>query len=87
MSAFCEKLTALRKAAGYTQKEVAQVLGLTRSAYAYYECGTTVPSFMTLLNIARLYGVTTDSLLDDARPITPIPRCPDPPDTSPDPER
>lgn len=58
-----EKLVALRKDSGLTQKKAAEKLGITRSALKNYETGFRKPRYDTLCVIADFYGVTTDYLL------------------------
>lgn len=57
------RLKILRKENGYTQEDVANKLGLTKSAYGYYEQGKTVPDAHTLSKLANIFDVTTDYLL------------------------
>ena len=54
-----------RKAAKLTQQQVADALGIQRSAYAYYEIDKTVPKLPTLSNIAKLYNISIDQLVND----------------------
>ena len=68
-------LKFLRKRHGYTQSQVALLLEINRSTYAYYELGETQPSLLTLVKLARLYDVTTDYLLGiqpEEKPPTPF---------------
>lgn len=60
---FSQRLRYLRQCRNYRQKEVAFLLGLSRSAYALYEIGRRDPSLETLLRLADLYGVSLDYLL------------------------
>lgn len=56
----------LRRMRGYHlmhQSEVAALLHMDRSTYAYYETGASQPSLSTLMKLAMLYGVSTDFLL------------------------
>jgi transcriptional regulator with XRE-family HTH domain len=46
-----------------TQAELAQKLGLTKSVISAYETGLRMPSYDILINIAKIYKVTTDYLL------------------------
>ncbi len=57
------KLRSLRENKRWTQQQVAQLLRIDRSAYAYYETAKTFPSLVLLVDIADLYGVSTDYLL------------------------
>ena len=60
---FGARLAALRKAAGYTQQELAQELGVSRRMIAYYERETEHPPATLLPGLAAALGVTTDELL------------------------
>lgn len=60
---FGARLAALRKAAGFTQHELAQELGVSRRMIAYYEGETEHPPAALLPGLARALGVTTDELL------------------------
>ena len=63
--AFKDNLRLLRRACGFSQEDVANVLGVDRSAYSYYESGKTEPNMTNLVKIARMYRVSTDTLLDN----------------------
>lgn len=60
-----EKLKYYRKAAKLTQQQVADALGIQRSAYAYYEIDKTAPKLPTLSNIAKLYNISIDELVNE----------------------
>lgn len=62
---FKDNLRQLRRACGFSQEDVANVLGVDRSAYSYYESGKTEPSITNLVKIARMYRVSTDTLVDN----------------------
>lgn len=62
-SVFADRLRELRKISRMTQKQVAQILNLDRSTYAYYETDTTKPDYNTLVRIARMFRVSTDYML------------------------
>ncbi len=53
-----------RRANDFTQQQVADILGIDRTAYANYELGNTSPSIENLCIIARLFGVTLNELVD-----------------------
>lgn len=57
-----ERLKKLRKEKGYSQADVAKLLGVGRTTYLKYESGENKPS-RKLNELAVLYGVTTDYLL------------------------
>ena len=46
-----------------TQKELAQIAGITESAVSHYISGDRVPRGVTLMKIANALGTTTDDLL------------------------
>ena len=57
------RLKELRKENGYTQEDIAKKLGLTKSAYGYYEQAKTVPDAHTLSKLANIFNVSVDYLL------------------------
>ena len=59
-----QTITALRQAAGMSQKELAARLHLSPSAVGMYEQGRREPSADRLLALAKLFGVSTDVLLN-----------------------
>lgn len=63
-------LPARRKAAGFTQEEFAEALGVTRSALAAWETGRAWPSAAILPQIADLLLCSIDELyrLPDTEP-------------------
>lgn len=62
MASLAERLRELRSERKLRQREVAQYLGITESAYGYYEQGRREPSYEALGALAELYGVSIDSL-------------------------
>lgn len=60
---FGARLVQLRKAAGYTQTELASELGVTRRMIAYYEGETEHPPASLLPGLAQALGVTIEQLL------------------------
>jgi len=63
---FGARLAALRKAAGYTQIELAAELGISQRMVAYYENPNTTPPAHLLPRIAAVLGVTIDALFGKA---------------------
>ena len=61
-----QKLKALRVYHHYTQNEIAQILDVDRSTYAYYESGRAEPSLGALKKLSTIYHVSTDFLLDNS---------------------
>lgn len=46
-----------------TQQNIADVLGIDRTTYTFYETGVTKPSLVTLAKLADIYNVTVGYLL------------------------
>lgn len=60
-------MTALyqyRKENGFTQRELAEKLGITKAAISQYENGTRKPDIVMLKKIAAILNCTTDQLLE-----------------------
>lgn len=57
------KLKLLRKELKKTQTDIANVLGITVSAYGNYELGQREPDNANLVKLARYFNVSTDYLL------------------------
>ena len=60
---FAENLKAARLAAGLTQKEVAERVGVAKSTYSLYESGKRAPVVKGIKQLAKALGVTADELL------------------------
>lgn len=60
---FGTRLAQLRKAAGYTQEQLASELGISRRRVAYYEAESDHPPVGFLGDLARVLNTTTDELL------------------------
>ena len=60
-----DKITALRKKAGWSQEELAEQLGVTRQSVSKWEGAKSVPDMDKVVQMSRLFGVTTDFLLKD----------------------
>ena len=60
-----DKIIRLRKKNGWSQEELAERVGVSRQAVSKWEGAQTVPELEKLLQLADLFGVTTDYLLKD----------------------
>ena len=60
-----DKIITLRKARGWSQEEFAEKLDVSRQAISRWENGTALPDAQNILQISKLFGVTTDYLLND----------------------
>src|SRR5258705_11950702 len=75
---FGARLAQLRKAAGYTQEQLAIELGISRRRVAYYEAESDHPPASLLTDLARVLNTSTDELLGNApkRKLRPAPLSP-----------
>lgn len=58
-----KRLADRRRAAGFTQEELAEKLGVSRQAVSKWECSESSPDTDNLISLARLYDVSLDDLL------------------------
>lgn len=58
-----ERIKELREKNNYTQATLAKKLNITRSAVNAWEMGISVPSTSFIVELARLFHVSTDYLL------------------------
>ncbi|MCI8420973.1 MAG: helix-turn-helix transcriptional regulator [Clostridia bacterium] len=56
-------LKELREKQGYTQKYVAERLGIRYQSYQAYELGLTVPTLHNFIKLADIYDVSLDYLI------------------------
>lgn len=59
-------LKELRLAYGYTQKQVADNLGIKYQSYQAYEGGAALPSLENFIKLAKFYDVSLDYLVGKA---------------------
>ena len=62
---FGEKLQALRKSRGWSQEQLAERIAVSRQAVSKWESEAAAPDTANVLEISRLFGVSTDYLLHD----------------------
>ena len=58
-----EKLVQLRKVRGMSQEALAAQIAVSRQAVSRWESGDTLPDVENILQLSRIFGVTTDYLL------------------------
>lgn len=58
------KLKELRLKQGFSQKKVAEILGIDQSMLSYHESGKSLLNANQIKTLAVLYGVTSDELLE-----------------------
>lgn len=62
-----KKLKSLRIAGNYTQLQVADRLGVSKTIISAYENDLRHPSYENLIKLSKLYNVSTDWLLGNTR--------------------
>lgn len=60
-----DKIITLRKKAGWSQDELAQQLNVSRQSVSKWEGAQSMPDMERIVQLSRLFGVTTDYLLKD----------------------
>ena len=58
-----DNLVMLRKLNGYSQEQIAEKIDISRQAYAKWESGATIPDLEKAALLAKVYGVSLDSLM------------------------
>lgn len=56
-------LKMLREKQGYTQKQLADVLHVSKNSVSHYELGICMPSIDVIINMADIFDVSIDYLL------------------------
>ncbi len=60
-----EKIIMLRKKFGWSQEELAEKVCVSRQAVSRWENGTALPDAQNVLQLSKLFQVSTDYLLND----------------------
>lgn len=60
-----DRLRHFRTMSGLTQQQVADVLGLDRSTYAYYESGKTTPDIKSVSKLLKLFNISYNELMEE----------------------
>lgn len=60
-----DKIMEERKRNGWSQEELAEKLGVSRQAVSKWESAGAIPDLQRVIQLAELYGVSTDYLLRD----------------------
>lgn len=60
-----DKIISLRKKEGLSQEELAESLGVSRQSVSKWEGAQSVPDMERIVQLSKLFGVTTDYLLKD----------------------
>lgn len=62
---FSEKLLDLRRKNALSQEQLANQLGVSRQTVSKWEIGTATPDTVHIVQLSKLFSVTTDYLLQD----------------------
>lgn len=60
-----DKIIEERKRNGWSQEELAEKLGVSRQSVSKWEGAQSVPDLQRILEMSRIFGVSTDYLLKD----------------------
>lgn len=60
-----DKIIEERKKNGWTQEDLAQKLGVSRQSVSKWESAGAIPDLKKIIQLADLFGVSTDYLLKD----------------------
>ena len=63
MTGIADRIKSLRNNMELSQEELGKLLGITRSAVNAWEMGTSVPSTHMLIELTRIFRVSSDYLL------------------------
>lgn len=69
-----ENIRSLRVDRGYTQKQIAEYLGISQNTYSQYEIGVLNYPLDALDKLADFYGVSVDYLMGRTNEKTPYPK-------------
>ena len=62
---FAEKFKTARKNAGLSQQQIADALGLDRSAIAHYENGDSMPALKNIIKVCKLLNLSVEELMEE----------------------
>ena len=65
MSELARRVRERRAALGLSQEELAEKLNVSRQAISRWEMGTAMPDAVNILQLSKLFHVTTDYLLNE----------------------
>ena len=69
-----KRIKSLREDKDWTQKQVADMLHISRSAYSAYENGINAIPVEVIINLSRIFGTSVDYLLEETDDIRPYDR-------------
>lgn len=62
--AFNDNLKALRKYKGFSQEELAQIIGISQPTLAQYELGIKFPNIITAVRLEKVLGTTCREMVE-----------------------
>lgn len=65
-----ERLQELRKKEGYSQEQVAEMLGLSRQAVSKWESGQGKPEIDNIIKLTEIYRVSADYILSGTEKVS-----------------
>ena len=65
----CERIYELRNSLGITQADLGKKLGVTRSAVNSWEMGLSIPQLKHVIEMARIFNTTVDSLINTSKQV------------------
>ncbi|MBR2835956.1 MAG: helix-turn-helix domain-containing protein [Coriobacteriales bacterium] len=71
-----DKIIALRKKNGWSQEELAEILGVSRQSISKWESAQSIPDMNKILKLSEVFGVSTDYLLKDELEVAETPEAP-----------
>ena len=76
-----ERIAFVRRAAGLSQEQLGEQLGVTRQAVSKWESGQTVPDAITISRLCQVLNVSADFVLlgkepEESAPERPVPKTP-----------
>ena len=74
-----DRMTQARKAAGLTQEQLGELVGISRQAVSKWEAGQTVPDALTVARLCQALQISADYLLLGQSPSSPANPSPAPP--------
>lgn len=60
-----DKICDLRKRAGWSQEDLAEMLDISRQSVSKWESGTSIPDLDKIVKLSKIFDVSTDFLLKD----------------------
>ena len=65
-----DKITELRKKNGWSQEDLAEMLGVSRQSISKWESAQAIPDMNRIITMSQIFGVSTDLLLKDEMEIS-----------------